>query len=278
MSLRTTTIRTSRIAYRYLSTTVPRLDDAQPQAGPSTGFSQLSNLFNQSALTSPAAPSVPQPTPRLAPLLSTDGPQRGYLPSQLPPKVDPVLDLLTNMLMKHGEKGAAEAKVTKILGLLCVPRRPLHFFPSHLAPISAEAARSRSGPVWNMTEPRRDATNQSPVPLLHRAVFLASPSVKVLNMRKSMKAVPTPRALTERQRTHQAIAWIIKAAEKGRRAGLRRHERIAREVLAILEGNSEVFKWLEEKHKAATLARCVAFGPLPIGWAEADARSNVMSR
>ena len=129
-----------------------------------------------------------------------------------------------------------------------------------------------------MTDPRRDATNQSPVPLLHRAVFLASPSVKVLNMRKSMKAVPTPRALTERQRTHQAIAWIIKAAEKGRRAGLRRHERIAREVLAILEGNSEVFKWLEEKHKAATLARCVAFGPLPIGWAEADARSNVMSR
>lgn len=118
MSLRTTTIRTSRIAYRYLSTTVPRLEDAQPQAGPSTGFSQLSNLFNQSALTSPAAPSVPEPTPRLAPLLSTDGPQRGYMPAQLPPAVDPVLDLLTNMLMKHGEKGAAEAKVTKILELL----------------------------------------------------------------------------------------------------------------------------------------------------------------
>jgi len=84
-----------------------------------------------------------------------------------------------------------------------------------------------------------------------------------------MKAVPTPRALTERQRTHQAIAWIIKAAEKGRRAGLRRHERIAREVLAILEGNSDVFKWLEEKHKAATLARWVARG-LVCAWAATD--------
>ena len=104
---------------------------------------------------------------------------------------------------------------------------------------------------------RRETTNQSPVPLLHRAILLASPSVKVLNMRKSMKSVPTPRALSERQRTHQAIAWILKAAEKGRRAGARRDERIAREILAILEGTSEVFKWLETRHKDATLARSV---------------------
>jgi len=76
-----------------------------------------------------------------------------------------------------------------------------------------------------------------------------------------MKSVPTPRALSERQRTHQAIAWILKAAEKGRRAGARRDERIAREILAILEGTSEVFKWLETRHKDATLARWVSLSP-----------------
>jgi hypothetical protein len=76
-------------------------------------------------------------------------------------------------------------------------------------------------------------------------------------MRKSMKSVPTPRALTERQRTRQAIAWILKAAEKGRRVTAKREERIAKEVLAILEGESEVFKWLEQRHKEAALARYV---------------------
>lgn len=77
-------------------------------------------------------------------------------------------------------------------------------------------------------------------------------------MRKSMKSVPTPRALNERQRTHQSIAWILKAAEKGR-TGVARPDRIAREILAILEGNSDVFKWLEQRHKEATLARWVGY-------------------
>lgn len=53
--------------------------------------------------------------------------------------------------------------------------------------------------------------------------------------------------------------WILKAAEKGRKGGVPRETRIAREVLAVLEGNSDVFKWLEEKHKVATANRYVLF-------------------
>jgi hypothetical protein len=63
--------------------------------------------------------------------------------------------------------------------------------------------------------------------------------------------------LTERQRTRQGIVWILKAAEKGRKGGVPRETRIAKEVLAVLEGNSDVFKWLEEKHKVATANRYV---------------------
>ena len=51
--------------------------------------------------------------------------------------------------------------------------------------------------------------------------------------------------------------WILKAAEKGRKGGVPRETRIAKEVLAVLEGNSDVFKWLEEKHKVATANRYV---------------------
>lgn len=53
------------------------------------------------------------------------------------------------------------------------------------------------------------------------------------------------------------VVWILKAAEKGRKGGVPRETRIAKEVLAVLEGNSDVFKWLEEKHKVATANRYV---------------------
>jgi len=49
--------------------------------------------------------------------------------------------------------------------------------------------------------------------------------------------------------------WLLRAAERGRRGGVPRETRIAREVLAVLEGTSDVFKWLEERHKVATANR-----------------------
>lgn len=51
--------------------------------------------------------------------------------------------------------------------------------------------------------------------------------------------------------------WLLKAAERGRKAGLPRNQRIAREVFAVLEGNSEVYKWVEERHRLATANRYV---------------------
>lgn len=81
-------------------------------------------------------------------------------------------------------------------------------------------------------------------------------------MRKRAKTVQTPLALDERQRTRQGIAWILKAAEKGRKGGVDREVRIAREVLGLLDGNSDVFKWLEERHKVATANRWVHFNQM----------------
>lgn len=51
--------------------------------------------------------------------------------------------------------------------------------------------------------------------------------------------------------------WLLKAAERGRKAGLPRDQRIAREVFAVLEGTSDVYKWVEERHKLATANRYV---------------------
>nr|KIR48067.1 hypothetical protein I312_02583 [Cryptococcus bacillisporus CA1280] len=136
-----------------------------------------------------------------------------------PPPPDPTLDLLTNCLMKHGKKSDAQKMVHNILSLL------------------------------------QESTHLPPQPLLRQSILLASPSIKILSMRKSAKTILTPRALNERQRTRQGIAWILKAAEKGRKGGVPRDQRIAKEVLAVLEGQSEVFKWLEDVHKVGYLNR-----------------------
>ncbi|WWC68699.1 uncharacterized protein I206_102633 [Kwoniella pini CBS 10737] len=137
----------------------------------------------------------------------------------IPPKADPTLDLFTNCLMKDGKRDEAQKMVSRILTML------------------------------------HQSTNLSPQPLLKQAIELSSPSIKILSMRKSAKTILTPRALTERQRTRQGISWLLKASEKGRKGLISRDQRISKEILSILEGNSDVFKWLDDRHKTAYLNR-----------------------
>ncbi|CAK9782796.1 ribosomal protein S7 [Cutaneotrichosporon oleaginosum] len=144
---------------------------------------------------------------------------RGYAPGAMALRADPVLDLFTNMLMRHGKKAEAQRHAASVLAML------------------------------------QAATNSPPLPQLHRAIELASPSVKLLSMRKRAKTIMTPRALNERQRTRTGIKWLLKAAERGRKGGVRRDDRVAREVLAVLDGSSDVFKRVEEVHKIAMLQR-----------------------
>ncbi|WVQ94639.1 hypothetical protein IAU59_001719 [Kwoniella sp. CBS 9459] len=190
------------------------------------GFSSIRDLLaapssshSQSSTQIPSSSSSSSSSISLSPTATSGEPVRGYSPHSLPPTVDPTLDLLTNCLMKDGKKSEAQKMVSSILSLL------------------------------------HQATNLLPQPLVRQAILLSSPSIKILSMRKSAKTVLSPRGLTERQRSRQGVAWLLKAAEKGRKGGVSRDQRIAREVLAVLEGNSDVFKWLEERHKIAYLNR-----------------------
>lgn len=151
---------------------------------------------------------------------------RGYAPRMLAPEEDPVLELFTNLIMKHGKKAEAQKHVMNILALI------------------------------------QRATNAPPVPQLKKAIELSSPTLTVLSMRKRAKTVQTPRALNERQRTRQGIVWLLKASERGRGSKAKRDDRVAREVLAVLEGTSDVFKRVEEVHKLAMMNRYVLVAAL----------------
>lgn len=45
-------------------------------------------------------------------------PRPGYTPSAIPPKEDPLLDLFTNLLMKHGRKAEAQKRVSEVMRLM----------------------------------------------------------------------------------------------------------------------------------------------------------------
>ncbi|KAK8861510.1 hypothetical protein IAR55_002331 [Kwoniella newhampshirensis] len=210
-------VRTSLTSIRRLSTSARlcRPAAAVEETTRPSGFGAIRDILSSS--TSPSSSSTASPIPPSA--LADSVAVRGYGADAIPPKVDPSLDLFTNCLMKDGKKSEAQKMVSRIMTML------------------------------------QQTTNLPPQPLLRQAILLSSPSIKVLSMRKSAKTILTPRAMTERQRTRQGVAWILKAAERGRKGGVPRDQRIAREILAVLEGQSDVYKWVEERHKVAYLNR-----------------------
>jgi len=71
--------------------------------------------------------------------------------------------------------------------------------------------------------------------------------------RHGAKNVAKPVALGEKQRTRKALGWMLEASRG--RAGRSVEERLAREVVAVVKGESEVLKRKEEVHRFAMVNR-----------------------
>jgi small subunit ribosomal protein S7 len=102
------------------------------------------------------------------------------------------------------------------------------------------------------------------VRLLHRAIDMVSPSIRMVTLRRSAKNIPVPSALDARQRSRQGIQWILKAAERGRAGGQPRNGRLAREIMSVLEGTSAALTRKDEVHRLATVNRSVYRRRLPV--------------
>ncbi|CAA7260979.1 unnamed protein product [Cyclocybe aegerita] len=138
----------------------------------------------------------------------------------IPPAQLPLLQLITTMLMRHG--------------------------------LYAQAAKTTS----NMLLHIHAMTRQPPMPLVERAILMASPAVRCRKLKKGGgKTVFMPQALNERQRTRIGLKWIVEAVRAPGRQGNTLAERMAREIVAILNGTSGVLKLKEEMHKVAMVNR-----------------------
>ncbi|KAG8945982.1 hypothetical protein FRC04_012100 [Tulasnella sp. 424] len=189
------------LLWRPLSTTTSTLPSASSNLPPST-----------------ATPSLPDPS--TLPPTSLVPPPVQFSPVFIPPAEDPLLSLLTNIIMRDGKRHRAAKLVTGTLSYL------------------------------------HSVTLAPPLPILREAVRLASPAVKVSTLRKSAKNVPSPRALTERQSTKQALRWILAASEK--RSDKSITHRLAKEIVGVVKGDSDVLKRKEEVHRLAVVNRANA--------------------
>ncbi|KZT23910.1 ribosomal protein S7 [Neolentinus lepideus HHB14362 ss-1] len=135
----------------------------------------------------------------------------------VPPAQDPLLHFFTSMVMKDGKRQLAQRITSRTLLYL-------HTF-----------------------------TRAPPLPILRKAILTASPAVRIASSKVGAKTVHRPIPLTEKQRTFYGILWIKRAAEK--RPGMTAEERLARELIAVIEGSSPVLKIRDDIHKMATVNR-----------------------
>jgi small subunit ribosomal protein S7 len=97
-------------------------------------------------------------------------------------------------------------------------------------------------------------TRAPALPILRDAIYAAAPAVRTIGTRRGAKQIYRPVALGEKQRAWYALTWIMEASVN--RNGQTVEERIARELIAILQGESPVLKKKEEVHKFAMVNRC----------------------
>ncbi|KAF8318689.1 ribosomal protein S7 [Clavulina sp. PMI_390] len=175
------------------------------------------NTPSRNASASPPTPNSPVSLQRV--------PQKRMnfaIPSKiaLPPTVDPLLSYFTNIIMQDGMRHRA------------------------------------SRTVANMLNSIHALTHAPPLPILREAVERASPEVKVVSKKQRNKNVLTPRPLSAKQRTGQAIRWIVKISES-RNERIFEH-RLAKEIVAIMEDKSNVLKKKDEQHNLALANRANA--------------------
>jgi small subunit ribosomal protein S7 len=141
----------------------------------------------------------------------------------IPPRDDPLLHYLTSHIMKHGERHKASRRVANILAEI------------------------------------HKITKSPPLPILRHAIFLASPSIKMKSHKKHAKSFMVPTPLNDRQRAFFAIKWLINVSKN--RSEKKLEERFAKEILKIVEGESEVLRKKAEVHKLAVANRYVCIKP-----------------
>ena len=101
----------------------------------------------------------------------------------------------------------------------------------------------------------QSSTRSPPMPIVQQAILDASPDVRCMRQKRGAKVMVKPKALNERQRVGKGIEWILDACRY--RPGITFPERLAQEILGVLQGDSKALLKKIEQHEFATVNRFV---------------------
>ncbi|KAI9838361.1 MAG: hypothetical protein M1819_005629 [Sarea resinae] len=171
--------------------------------------------------------------------------------SNLKHRYDPVVQQVTNLLMRHGKQSVAQRNMSLILNQL----------------------RTTSPPTINPNRPLLPSAPPpshlplNPVLYLTLAIDSVAPLLRIRSQKGAAGGgvalqIPVPLGLRQRRRT--AIEWILDAASKRKFRGSGRGglaQRVAEEIIAVVEGKSGVWDRRNGVHKLAVSARAnLTFG------------------
>lgn len=162
---------------------------------------------------------IGQPSSSSLPSLQSLRPKNTENLMIIPPAEDPLLHYMSSLIMRDGKRSQANARISRMLLFI------------------------------------HTLTRAPPLPILREAIAAVSPVVKCMTLRKSIKVVQKPVALGERARTRFAIQWLLSASANRPERTI--EERLAREVVAVLQGESSALGKKAEMHKMAMVNRCV---------------------
>ncbi|KAL8720477.1 MAG: hypothetical protein Q9225_002665 [Loekoesia sp. 1 TL-2023] len=157
----------------------------------------------------------------------------------------PIVKQVTNLLMRDGKLSVAQRNMATILNHLRTASPPTFNPDRPLIPGSPPASHLPLNPILYLT----------------LAIDSVAPLLRIRSQRGMAGggvALQMPVPLAQRQRRRQAVMWILDAASKKPARGSGRGQfaqRVAEELVAIVEGRSAVWDRRGSLHKLAVSAR-----------------------
>lgn len=160
-------------------------------------------------------------------------------------RYDPVVTQITHLLMKDGKKSVAQRNMAVILNILRTSPAPRYDPSRPLLPGAPPASHLPLNPSLYLT----------------LAIDSVAPLLRIRSQRGAAGGgvalqIPVPLSLQQRRRT--AFMWVLDSVSKKRSRSSGRDmfaQRVAEELISIVEGRSSVWEKRLGVHKIATTAR-----------------------
>ena len=182
-------------------------------------------------------------------------------------RYEPIVEQLTGLLIRHGKKGVAQ-RVSPLSWLIpgfkeLTIGQNVNYILSHLR-TSPPPKISPTRPLLP-GHPPPSHLPLNPVLYLTLAIDSVAPLLRIRSQRGAAGGgvalqIPIPLGLRRRRRT--AIMWILAAAAKRKNRGSGRNmfaQRIAEELISVVEGRSSVWDQRNGLHKQGVAARANLF-------------------